>query len=1319
MDTDRNLLFAVLALQADLIDRDRFIQACTLWAARKDTPMADLLVRQGWLAAEDCSDVERLLHRKLKKHGGDAQASLAEAASADARSALASVADAAVERSLAALPAERTKPDRMAPAADDFSTVPPSEGVTPAIEHLCTAPPTESAGRNLLYEEIGGGGMGRVLRGHDPLLRRELAVKVLREEYRGNGEVERRFVEEAQIGGQLQHPGVVPVYELGCFADRRPFFTMKLIKGRTLAELLKERLNLAHDLPRFLAIFEQVCQTVAYAHSKGVIHRDLKPQNVMVGAFGEVQVMDWGLAKVLSCRRPDSETTAAGTVIRTARSDSAAEENGRTGVVGTPTYMAPEQARGEIVAVDQRADVFGLGAILCVILTGKPPYAGDRADVVMIQAAMAELDEAFARLDGCGSDAELVALCKECLAPERDHRPRDAGAVAGQMAAYQAAVQERLRKAEIERTAAEARADAARAKAVVERRARRLTVGLATAVLLLVVLGGGGLWWVQSEQQTREAEAARRRQEADGAALLAMTEARLLLDQAKADPLGDASRFREARVAADKAKELAQLGEASEDVRRQATELVEAIGKEEDAAHRDRKLLAALLEVRGPREGPKFQKDDKGLMMMQVEPSADEQFQAAFRDWDATFDIDKLSTEEAATRLKGRPRAVLTEIVAALDEWTSERQRQLMPPEKRQPLAGLATALEQDDDSKRRELRDLATHGNLGRERALAVLALALRPVPIPFDAGLGRDRQRVQQLAREAKPETEPILGLLTLVRLLQAAGDEAGAERLLRAAIRVRPQEVVLHHTLGKLLTTQQPPRWSEAVECYAAARTLRPDLGDAMANSLLLSGRVVEGLALYDRLIIEQKDNPWLQRRRGDALYYKYRFQEAETAYRETLRLTPNYQGARVGLGNALAARRDLDGAITEFRKAIENNSKDAAPHYNLGNALRDKKELDGAIAEYKKAIELDPTYALAHNNLGNVLDDKQDPDGAIAEYKKAIELDPKDATPHYNLGNTLRDQGDLDGAIAEFRQAIELDPRDPHAHINLGVLLRRKGNLDGAIAAYKKAIDIAPYLATPYVSLGNALTDKGDLDGAVTAYRKAVDINPRYTAAHENLGWALLAQGRFSEARTVARRFLELLPERHPLRQRVSQQLRQCERLVAADEKLPAVLNGEAEPGDAAERLALGQLCGQYKHRHAAAVRLYADAFANDPRLAADLEQQNRYNAACSAALASARQGEDAKTLPDKVSQMLRRQALRWLREDLTLYEKLAQDKRAAVRQFIHHNLRHWQQDADIASVRDTAALDKLPDDERQQWRQLWDDVAALLKKVEPK
>jgi serine/threonine protein kinase len=252
----------------------------------------------------------------------------------------------------------------------------------PEVDTSASPPqPVSASGRLRIDREIARGGMGAVLRGRDIDLGRAVAIKVILEEHRDRPELVRRFVEEAQVAGQLQHPGVVPVYELGRFSDRRPFFTMKLVKGQTLATLLAER-TAPSDLPRFLKVFEQVCQTMAYAHARGVIHRDLKPSNVMVGAFGEVQVMDWGLAKVLTygATPPHAEEVRA---IQTARSRNAAsgaeerQEGTEAGtILGTLAYMAPEQARGEVGKLDERCDVFGLGAVLCEILTGAPPFVG-------------------------------------------------------------------------------------------------------------------------------------------------------------------------------------------------------------------------------------------------------------------------------------------------------------------------------------------------------------------------------------------------------------------------------------------------------------------------------------------------------------------------------------------------------------------------------------------------------------------------------------------------------------------------------------------------------------------------------------------------------------------------------------------------------------------------------------------------------------------------------------------------------------------------------------------------------------------------------
>jgi serine/threonine protein kinase len=344
-----------------------------------------------------------------------------------------------------------------------------------------------------ILDEIGRGGMGVVYRARDTSLDRDIAVKLLSERHPADSPVAQRFLSEARITGQLQHPGIPAVHQVGTLADGRPFLAMKLIKGSTLEDILKQRTDPSAERGRLLAIFEAVCQAVGYAHAHRVIHRDLKPANVMVGAFGEVQVMDWGLAKVLSEETPATadaqaaEQTRAWTEVSPTPDGAAQTQAGS--LVGTPAFIAPEQAVGEIERVNERADVFGMGALLAVILTGKPPYVGETFEAVRVQAVRGKLDDCFARLDASGAEPELVALCKQCLAFEPADRPADAGAVAQAVAGLRAAADERARRAELEQVRALGEQATARARAAEQGKRRRLAL-LAAAVLAVAVVGG-------------------------------------------------------------------------------------------------------------------------------------------------------------------------------------------------------------------------------------------------------------------------------------------------------------------------------------------------------------------------------------------------------------------------------------------------------------------------------------------------------------------------------------------------------------------------------------------------------------------------------------------------------------------------------------------------------------------------------------------------------------------------------------------------------------------------------------------------------------
>jgi serine/threonine-protein kinase len=1173
--------------------------------------------------------------------------------------------------------------------------------------------------------ELGRGGMGIVLRARELSLGRPLAVKVLLDSHDDNPQMRQRFLEEAQVMGQLQHPGVPAVHQLGQVPDGRPFFSMKLVRGQTLAQLLRERQSPADGLPRLRSIFAQVCETVAYAHSRGILHRDLKPSNIMVGAFGEVQVMDWGLARIIASTRDEDQATPASTIFTVRMSPDGFSSQAGT-VVGTPAYMAIEQARGEVAGLDERADVFGLGAILCEVLTGEPPYRGGREEAHW-QAARGELADAFARLQTSGADGELLALGKDCLAKDRDERPRDAGVVAERMTAYQRGVQERLRQAEMAQAQAQVRA-------VEERKRRRVQLMLAGVVLLLILAGGAGFWWVQQQRQA-----------ADAAALQAMAKARLLLDQAKAAALLDMGRFTEALSEAQKAEQLALTGRASAQVKQLATELVGRIGREKEAAQRDRRLLAALLEVRGPREGPRFKADERGLMQVLAEPSADEQFASAFRTWG--MDVDATPVAAAVAQLKGRHAAVVTEVIAALDEWASER-RQRMPAAKWQHLAKLAKALD-NPDSRRRALRALLARRQLPLERALGALSMALRPVPVPFDVGLGKDRGRLRQLAIETDAAKEPVLGLLTLVRALGLAGDGTEAERLLRAALRARPQEIVLHHTLGQLLEKQTPQRWREALECYVAARALRPDLGERLAYALLKTNRAEEGLALYERLVEGNPSNPWLHFRRSHALYSQGRLKEAEAvchefvrlqpalylayttlgkvlagqgrlkeaeaAYGAAIRLKPDCFEAHTTLGTVLAGQGRLKDAEARHRKAIRLQPGRFESHSNLGVVLATQGRFKEAQEAYRAAIHLKPDCFEAHINLGNALADQGRLAEAEAAHREAIRLKPDDAVAHYNLGNTLARQDRQNESEAAYRQAIRLKPAYPEAHFNLGVALAKQARFKEAEAAFRQTIRLKPQFPDAQFNLGYALSEQDRFKEAEAAYRQAIHLKPDYARAHCDLGYTLRYQGRFVES-LEAYRLGHALGRKIPgWRSPSAQWVRNAERLVELDAKLPAILAGDVEPATTAERLGLAILC-RAKRFHGAAARFAADAFADEPQFASDLTMQHRYHAACSAALASAGKTEDAGKLTEKDRAGLRQQALEWLRADLKLYGKLAERDDPKTKPTVRQRLTRWQNEADLASVRDADALGKLSEAERDAWRELWADVEALRQRA---
>ena len=387
MDTDRNLLFGVLAFQKGVIDADRLAQTYGNCTAGATISLADQLVDRGWLTIDQKSTLEQVLDETLQANHSDTEGTLAAMIDGRCLEAL---------RKFAHI-------DPMLEAKLTVPCAPPGPFV---IGSLGSEEP-ESRERYTLTHLYARGGMGQVWLAHDPTLGREIALKELRPDQMDNTRVCSRFMTEARVTAQLEHPGIVPVYEMG--KGNLPYYTMRFVKGSTLSQATRSyhEARAAGNadpvgLVKLLGAFVGVCNAMAYAHSRGFIHRDLKGQNIVMGAFGEVMVLDWGLAKQIepaagashACLSSESseltvaEGSAAGdATIRPAEEpgssspprprlepEVALDRTMKGQVLGTPAYMAPEQAEGRQHQTDVRTDVYGLGAILFEILTGQPPF---------------------------------------------------------------------------------------------------------------------------------------------------------------------------------------------------------------------------------------------------------------------------------------------------------------------------------------------------------------------------------------------------------------------------------------------------------------------------------------------------------------------------------------------------------------------------------------------------------------------------------------------------------------------------------------------------------------------------------------------------------------------------------------------------------------------------------------------------------------------------------------------------------------------------------------------------------------------------------
>jgi serine/threonine-protein kinase len=905
---------------------------------------------------------------------------------------------------------------------------------------------------------LGQGGMGVVYQAWHLRLNRPVALKMLLAGAYARPEELQRFLREAETLAGLNHPNIVRVHDAGG-TDTQPWFTMELLEGGSLSRQLAGTPQPARQAAQLLATLAEAMHA---AHQAGIIHRDLKPANVLLTADGVPRITDFGLARRLEGHAGLTSSGAA---------------------VGTPSYMAPEQAQGKLRALGPAVDVYALGAILYELLTGRPPFRAETAAETLLQVIHSE-PVPPSRLNA-RVPRDLETICLKCLEKEPRRRYPSARALAEDLGRF-----------------LEGRPILARPLSRAERcwrwsRRNPRETALAGLALLVLFLVGGGAWWSDRQRALRQTEQAlqeaRTRQGAQGA----LEQARVLRRQAH---------WAEAKKALEQVALL--IGdEGPEDLRQQLAQ-----------SWRDTRMAQTLDRI----AQAKATIVDGRFDTAQAPPA----YALAFRNYGLA--IRDESVAELARRI--RDSELEQELVDALDDWIF-----LEPSDLVQKLVAVASAV--DPAPWRDQVRQAMAGRNMAALACLAEVApLAKQSVPLLVALGwqLSSPREEGVVIACGGASQVGFLAspgGLGPLVAALARISAGSDPVRLLR---RLQPEHLadyLVNLTLGTALAMRDP---GEAVSYYRAALAVRPgsvavhsNLGVALNNK----GRTDEAIDQFRRAVQIDPNDLWTRDNLGMALGLAGRTDEAIEQFQQILRLDPRFAPAHNHLGFALASQGRIDESLGYFEQALRINPGDATVHVNLGNTLFRQHRIDDAIDHFRQALRIAPRHAQAHNHLGVALANKGRIDEAIDHFEQALRIDPRDASAHDNLGHALWLQGRIDKAIYHYRQAIAFDPRSAHAHNHLGVALADKGRIDEAIHHFQQAVQIEPANTLAHSNLGQSLLRKGQIDAAIRQFRQAVAFVPKHTEIQKRLRTVLMLQGRLDEARMAWQAALEVDPPQH--------------------------------------------------------------------------------------------------------------------------------------------------------------------------------------------
>jgi serine/threonine-protein kinase len=1280
---DRNLLFGILALQMDFIGKEDLIRAMHAWVLDKARSLGRILTDQGRLTPVLRQLLEALVDRHIQTHSGDAQQSLAAISPPPAlQQELEEIADPDVQASLAHVPSE------------------PRSRAEGTVSHITTSPSSQGLRYRILRPHARGG-LGEVYVAEDVELRREVALKEIRKDHSQDDASCGRFVQEAEITGGLEHPGVVPVYGLGKYDDGRPFYAMRFIKGDNLKNAIRrfhQTEPAAQGPPgnrpetptarnvafrELLGRFVDVCNAVAYAHSRGVLHRDLKPGNIMLGKYGETLIVDWGLAKAVGRAEAPADLGETTLWPGSADSDRAATRMGTA--LGTPAFMSPEQAAGKLDQLGPASDIYSLGATFYMLLTGQAPFDGDAGEILR-RVQQGEFPPP--RQVKPGVPPALEGICLKAMAK----RPQDRYRTPLELAE------------DIERWLADEPVSAHRDPLPARcgrwaRRHRMLVAGLAAAALVAVVsLSVATVLLSAANQREVEAREQAQRNGEEAEREGARAQANFLLakkrgEEAERESARARANFQLARDAVEE-----YCTKVSDDPRL----------KEKDLEGLRKDLLQSAVKFH-----QKFVKQHANDPALRADLGR------------AYLELSKLQldTENVAEAITAARQAVATYERLARDHIGKSPY----PEQLAMALAYLGMGLNRVTEHKEAQAVYYRALKTLDAERMQHGTSRPLRR------AFLRNCRQLSFLLMYRAGAEAEAIAVYRKAAAFLEADQKPEASEL----------EDVVdaaeIYAVLGEALVSAGQAKEGK-VWCARALRTLEPltakgdphsrvfgSLSSIYTNvgrAYMRMSELAKALQVFRQAV--RLDRTLVAAHPAVTLYQQYLSTDLSDVSRALLRMGQGQEGfallkESVAIKENLAARHP---EVADFKSNLARGLYGLAlitgdPGEARKLQARSESLLKELTTSYPKVATYQVTYASSIHVRAQLHQRAKESADAIAAQDQAIAIQEE----LLKITDTLENRSILRQWCLDQTEWC-LKASRPQA----------------AAAAFHKALALGPINPLQLYDYSTTLLNNGQPAVAELGFRRTLALKPDYAEAQCNLGHSLLRQGKFGEARAALQRGHELGLKKPGWKYPSDQWVRNADQMIQLDNRATAILARKAQPANSTEQVNLALFCQNAKYDYGAAARLYAGAFAATPELAEDQSKAFRYQAARTAALAASGMGMGADKLDDKQKTGLRRQALDWLGSDLKLFAAIVsrfqavsdkdakpaspsektsdQLKKPGVADLLRvcDRLQRWWHDPALARLREEKALARLPADQQKEWHNFWATAHAVDKQA---